>query len=163
MNGFNNTWRFSRLIGRYRPDAKAVLSGAPDYPEIRGTVSLHQTKSGVLVVAEVFGLPRGDEDCNRQIFAFHIHEGNSCTGNDEDSFADAGQHYNPGSCEHPHHAGDLPPLFGNDGYAWSAVLTDRFTIEEVMGHTVILHRGVDDFTSQPAGNAGEKIACGVIK
>ena len=54
-------------------------------------------------------------------------------------------------------------MFGNDGYAWGAVVTDRFKIDQVIGRTVIIHAGPDDFTSQPSGNAGAKIACGVIR
>lgn len=83
-------------------------------------------------------------------------------GNAEEPFAEVGKHYNPGSCPRPAHAGDLPPLFNNKGYAIQMLLTDRFTVEEIIGRTVILHSGPDDFTSQPVGNAGVKIACGVI-
>lgn len=64
---------------------------------------------------------------------------------------------------HPSHAGDLPPLLGNNGYAWSAFLTKRFTIEEILGKSVVIHAMRDDFTSQPSGNSGEKIGCGVIQ
>lgn len=163
LMNFANTWRFSRLMEKYRSVAKAVLKGAPDYPEINGTVCFHQTKQGVLVVTEVFGLPHNNIDCNSGIFALHIHDGKSCTGNEQDPFADVKTHYNPNNCPHPFHAGDLPPVFGNDGYAWNAVLTNRFNINEIKGLTVILHLNPDDFTSQPSGNAGEKIACGVIQ
>ena len=85
-----------------------------------------------------------------------------CRGNDEDAFASVAGHYNPEKCEHPYHAGDMPPLFANHGHAFSIFLTDNFYVEEVVGRTVILHSGADDFTSQPAGNAGKKIACGRI-
>ena len=64
--------------------------------------------------------------------------------------------------EHPKHAGDLPPLLANDGVAWSAVYTDRFYPEEVIGRTVVIHGMGDDFHSQPSGNSGVKIACGEI-
>ncbi|PKM63481.1 MAG: superoxide dismutase family protein [Firmicutes bacterium HGW-Firmicutes-21] len=151
------------MMEKSRPAAKAVVKGAPDYPEISGTVNFYPTNQGVLVVAEVYGLPHSRGPCEGGVFAFHIHEGRSCTGNEEDAFADAAGHYNPQDCEHPHHAGDLPPLFDNDGYAWSAVLTDRFTVDEILGRTVIIHRDVDDFTTQPSGAAGAKIACGVIR
>lgn len=162
-SNFANTWRFSRLMERYRPAAKAILKGSPDHPEINGNVCFHQTKHGVIVVAEVFGLPFKKDNCSGEIYAFHIHEGNSCTGNENNPFADAGGHYNPNNCEHPFHAGDLPPLFGNDGYAWSAVLTNRFSIEDIKGRTVVIHRDPDDFTTQPSGKSGARIACGKIK
>ena len=72
-------------------------------------------------------------------------------------------HYDPDGCEHPCHAGDLPPLFGNDGYALSLFLTNRFSVEEVTGRVVIIHSHPDDLTTGPSGNSGEKIACGVIR
>ena len=92
----------------------------------------------------------------------HIHEGESCSGNENDPFADAGAHYNPGDCPHPQHAGDLPPLFASGGSAWNAVLLNRFGIDEVIGKTIIIHQKYDDFESQPSGDSGLKIACGVI-
>ena len=48
------------------------------------------------------------------------------------------------------------------GFAWMAVLTDRFRVPDILGRTVIVHSQPDDFTTQPSGNAGAKIACGVI-
>lgn len=150
---------FTALL-QQSPTACAKISGGDDYPSINGDVRFYQTPSGTLIAAQVFGLPNIGEPCRSQIFAFHIHEGTSCSGI---AFADTLGHYNPKGCEHPYHAGDLPPLFSNNGYAFSAFLTDRFSVAEVVGKTVVIHRGVDDFTSQPAGNAGEKIACGRIE
>lgn len=145
-----------------RPQAWASLKGSESYPTIRGTVRFFQTPIGVLVSTELTGLPDPAELCNSPIFAFHIHSGSACTGNTDDPFADAGSHYNPDDCPHPYHAGDLPPLFGAQGEAFSAFLTDRITVREILGKTVILHAGLDDFSTQPSGNAGEKIACGRI-
>lgn len=68
-----------------------------------------------------------------------------------------------GSCEYSYHAGDMPLLFGNHGYAFSIFLTDRFCVEELLGRTVIVNLHTDDFRSQPAGNSGMKIVCGVIE
>lgn len=145
------------------PSAAAEVAGSPDYPDIHGRVSFRQTPFGVLVSAEISGLPSSDPPCGRRVFAFHIHEGTSCTGNASDPFSDALTHYNPNRCEHPRHAGDLPPLLENDGYAFSVFLTDRFSVDEVIGRTVIIHAEPDDFTTQPSGNAGKKIVCGVIE
>lgn len=139
--------------------ALAQIHGGPDYPGIRGTVTFRQMNGGVLVTAQIYNLPHENSE---QIFAFHIHEGTSCSGNTTDVFADAGGHYNPNGKKHPHHAGDLPPLFGNNGYAYMSVFTDRFTVREVIGRVIIIHEKADDFTTQPAGNAGKKIACGKI-
>lgn len=148
---------------RGRPQALARIAGSKSYPDISGTVRFYQTGGGVMVRADVNGLPRSELPCRGQIFGFHIHQGTSCTGSMDDPFADAMSHYNPSGCEHPHHAGDLPPLFGNDGSAFSLFLTNRFSINEVIGKTVIIHDHPDDFTTQPSGNSGTKIACGVIR
>ncbi len=149
-------------ILRGLPDAVATVRGGAEYPDISGSVKFYQTARGVLTLAEIFNLPITTEKCANNIFAFHIHSGASCTGNAEDEFADAGTHYNPTDCPHPYHAGDMPPLFSADGTAFLAFLSDRFTADEIVGKTVIIHDKPDDFTTQPSGNAGKKIACGEI-
>lgn len=139
--------------------AAAMLKGSAVYPELKGTVRFFETNGGVLVIADVEGLPMQAE-CGG-VFGFHIHEGMGCGGDD---FAETMGHYNPANCAHPYHAGDLPPLFHTkQGNAWMAVLTDRFTLQEIIGRTVVIHQNPDDFMSQPAGNSGRKIACGVIR
>ncbi len=115
------------------------------------------------MVVEVMGLPTTQDACKKGIHALHIHSGESCTGNVKDAFANAGMHYNPTECKHPFHAGDLPPLFENEGYAMMVFFTNRFRVNEVIGKTIIVHENIDDFTSQPSGNAGAKIACGEIR
>ena len=150
-------------ILRGRPQAVASITGSENYPSISGIVHFYQTKDGVVILAEISELPKSENPCQSRIFGFHIHKGTDCDGNMDDPFADAMSHYNPNNCEHPHHAGDLPPLFGNNGLALCAFLTDRFSINEVIGRTVIIHDHPDDFTTQPSGNSGTKIACGVIR
>lgn len=147
---------------RRKANAEAHVSGSGKYPALKGIVRFYQTCGGVLVRAEITGLPVG-KACKDRIFAFHIHEGTQCAGNDKDPFADAKGHYNPQNCPHPYHAGDMPPLFGVNGSALSVFLTGRFTVREILGKAVIIHAMPDDFTTQPSGNAGEKIACGIIK
>lgn len=151
---------FSGLLGR-RERAIARVSGSSDYPEIKGSVRFYDTPVGVLVVTDISGLPMG-EKCRDRIFGFHIHSGHSCTRNESDPFANALTHYNPDGCEHPYHAGDMPSLFGADGNAFCAFLSNRFTIDEIIGKTVVIHDAPDDFTTQPSGNSGNKIACGEI-
>ncbi|MGN1202106.1 MAG: superoxide dismutase family protein [Eubacterium sp.] len=163
-----NNMNFSNLKGfaailRQMPNATAIIRGSSAFPDIKGCVKFYQVRCGVIVAAEIFGLPDSNEICKSPVYAFHIHRGGRCTGSSEDPFADAMTHYNPDNCPHPYHAGDMPPLFSNNGYAFQAFLTDRFTVDEVVGKTVIIHSGVDDFTTQPSGNAGTKIACGVIE
>ena len=144
------------------PDAVAVIRGRAENKGIHGTIKFYQATSGVLTVADIHGLPTKSNVCKTPIFAFHIHSGSDCSGNANDPFANAGSHYNPNDCPHPYHAGDMPPLFGARGRAFLAFLTDRFNVNEILGKTVIIHDGLDDFTTQPSGNAGNKIACGVI-
>lgn len=108
-------------------------------------------------------MPQSKTDCKGNFFGFHIHNGTSCTGNINDEFADAGTHYNPTNCSHPYHAGDLPPLLENNGKAYMTVLINKFKIKDIIGKVVIIHDSPDDFTTQPSGNSGKKIACGKIE
>ena len=162
MNQRNPYPNYAFLL-RQRPQAWARVRGSGQYPDLQGMVRFYQTPRGVLVSAEILGLPQPEGTCAAPVFAFHIHEGERCTGSREDPFADVRMHYNPYNCPHPYHAGDLPPLFGANGYAFSVFLTNRFTVEEIVGRTVIIHGSPDDFTTQPSGNAGTKIACGEIR
>ena len=152
----------SYLIKR-RPDATARIHGSEDYPDINGAVTFYQAPFGVFVISSIKGLPSDQGEYGESILGFHIHEGKTCTGSGINAFADVGNHYNPDEFPHPYHAGDLPPLFAGNGYAWSAFLTRRFDINEIIDKTIIIHNGSDDFTSQPSGNSGDKIACGMIK
>ena len=110
-----------------------------------------------MVVVNISGLPLGNES---GFFALHIHQGGDCGGED---FAHTKGHYNPAQAPHPQHAGDLPPLLLCQGGAFLAVRTGRFSVGDIIGRTVVIHSGPDDFNSQPAGNAVTKIACGVIR
>ena len=140
------------MQGKYgKPDAVASLTGSLDAPRLSGVVRFYQRKNCVLVEAEVMGLPRNSQT---GFFGFHIHEGRSCTGMD---YQDTGGHYNPAGVPHPNHAGDLPPLMMCNGGAYLAVKTDRFSLREILGRTVVIHGSDDDFHSQPSGNAGRKI------
>ena len=144
-------------------DATAFIKGSEKYPSVNGVVRFYTTTGAVLVKAEISGLPREKGGCDRPVFAFHIHEGYRCEGDEKDGFSQAKGHFNPENCPHPYHAGDMPPLFGVNGKACLSFLTDRFTVREIIGKTVIIHLFPDDFKTQPSGNAGEKIACGVVK
>ena len=164
MNPQEESYSFMNLFSvlNSSPQGIAHVMGNEKYPGIRGLFAFYQTRRGVLVVAQVHGLPIASDSCEGKIFALHIHGGESCTGNEKDPFANSMVHYNPNNCLHPYHAGDLPPLFENDGYAFMMFLTDRFIVDEIIGKTILIHEKPDDFVSQPAGNSGEKIACGQI-
>jgi Cu-Zn family superoxide dismutase len=153
-----NYKNLSDVITRSSPAAYAQMIGSNNYPKIRGAVKFYQTPMGVIVMAEINNLPPTQSN----IFAFHIHYGENCDGS-ENQYPNVGEHFNPASVPHPLHAGDLPPLFSNNGTAWMAVLTNRFDVKEIIGKPVIIHHNPDDFTTQPSGNSGVKIACGTIK
>ena len=139
-----------------RPYAAAQIRGGMEAPQLSGCVQFYQENGCVLIVAKISGLPKESET---GFFGFHIHEGNACSGTD---FSSTGSHYNSSDQVHPKHAGDLPPLLECQGNAYLSVRTDRFSVSEIIGRTVVIHSDPDDFHSQPAGNAGTKIACGVI-
>ena len=139
------------------PDAVAEIRGGMEAPQLFGCVQFYQENGCVLIVARICGLPRGSAT---GFYGFHIHQGESCSGTD---FSGTGSHYNPTGQVHPKHAGDLPPLLSCRGNAYLSVKTDRFTVNEIIGRTVVIHSDPDDFNSQPAGNAGKKIACGLIR
>lgn len=147
------------------PYATAHLLGNHLAPKLDGIVEFFPWLDGTLVEVQVANLPQTKEITNDAQpigpFAFHIHEGNSC-GNDDSKFQSAMSHYNPANKQHAFHAGDLPSLLSNDGYAYMSVYTNRFKPEDVVNRTVIIHLHPDDYRTQPAGNAGDRIACGVI-
>ncbi len=145
-----------------RNEAIAKVYGGRSHPLIYGKVFFRQTVSGVMITAQIYNLPRQNSN-DFGVFGFHIHEGGSCSGTSEDEFANAKAHFNPQGEQHPYHAGDLPPLFANEGYAFMQVLTDRFTVCDIIGKTIIIHSMPDDFETQPSGNSGDKIACGKIE
>lgn len=149
--------RINRNILLNYPASAAIVSGAPEYPALRGTVNFFEAPGGCVVLTELFGLPS-----DKGVYAMHIHSGAVCSGNSEDPFAKTGSHLDLTMEEHPYHTGDLPSVFSNGSYSWSAVYTNRFTPKVVEGHTVVIHSMPDDYRTQPSGNAGQKIACGEI-
>ena len=136
--------------------AVACIRGGAKAPGLSGEVRFYQERGCVLVVANITGLP---QESGPDFFGFHIHEGGDCSG---EGFSDTGGHYNPANVPHPNHAGDFPPLMLCNEGAYLAVRTDRFCVRDIIGRTVVIHSGPDDFHSQPAGSAGTKIACGII-
>lgn len=150
---------FSDILACGKPEATAFVNGNEKNPQLNGTVKFFATPySGVLIKAQIFGLPDGSAPDSTGFFAMHIHENGDCTP----PFDQTGSHYNPTDASHPNHAGDLLPLMANRGYAFLAFYDTRFSIPEIIGKSVVIHRMADDFTTQPAGGAGEKIGCGVI-
>jgi Cu-Zn family superoxide dismutase len=131
-----------------------------------GAVELTQMPAGVLLKVAVKGLPGGEH-------AFHIHAVGKC----EPPFDSAGPHFNPEGHKHglmagPGHAGDMPNLHvPASGELTIEVLNSKVTLEkgkpnslfDTDGSALVIHAGVDDYKSDPAGNAGGRIACGVVQ
>lgn len=146
-----------------RPDATAEL-GPASGSQVKGSVSFLNTADGVRIEATVSGLTPGEH-------GFHIHEAGDCSAPDATS---AKGHYNPAGKMHgkaglgEHHAGDMPNLVADaSGNArWSATLSGIRVGEgagDIRGRGLVIHADPDDYASQPAGNSGKRIACGVIK
>jgi len=130
----------------------------------RGTVKFTQSGDKVRVSGEISGLKPGAEH------GFHVHEKGDCSSGDGMS---AGGHFNPvgkghGPQSSEHHAGDLPNLKADaNGNAKADFEIGGISVgsgaTDVVGKGLIVHRDPDDYKSQPAGNAGPRLACAVIK
>ena len=144
--------------------AKAELKDAK--AQDVGVASFTQTTAGVLIRLSVRSMPGGEH-------AFHIHAVGKCEPPD---FASAGGHFNPTNTHHgimsgPGHAGDMPNLhIPADGSLDIEVLNTAVTLDKDRpnsvfhpgGTAIVIHAGKDDYTSDPAGNAGGRIVCGVV-
>lgn len=145
--------------------ATATLQGAPG-DGISGTVTFHATDDGVHLVAEVQGVDGAGKH------GFHVHENGQCDHEGEAHFTSAGGHFNPTGAEHacpptePRHAGDLGNIeVGANGSARMEMSTNLLSLSgpnSVVGKAIILHANEDDCKTQPTGNAGDRLACGVV-
>ena len=133
-----------------------------DGNQVHGTVTFTQADQGVKIVAHIEGLTPGKH-------GFHIHEYGDCSASDA---ASAGGHFNPGSKPHGgptnpnRHAGDIGNITADSaGVAHLEWVDDSMTLTgtgSIIGHGVIVHAKEDDLMTQPTGNAGGRVACGVI-
>ena len=145
--------------------AKAALKTADG--KDAGSATLTQTPAGVLVALSVKGIPAGEH-------AFHVHAVGKC----EPPFTSAGGHFNPGNKKHGlmaaegHHAGDMPNLhIPASGELGLEVLNAGVTLEKGKpnslfgpnGTALVIHAGKDDYRTDPTGDAGGRIVCGVVE
>lgn len=147
--------------------AYALLNGGPLAPNLKGNVYFMDIQGGVQVCVWVTGLPEYKPGENSSLpigpHGFHLHENGTCEiGDPNDPFTAAGGHWNPNSQPHGNHAGDFPTLFSNNGVAMMCFFTNKFKVQDAIGKAVIIHQSPDDNKSQPSGNAGKRLACGVI-
>lgn len=146
------------------PTASAKLTDATG--KVVGEARLTESKTGVELTIEATGLTPGKH-------GFHIHQTGACTPPD---FKSAAGHYNPTGKKHgaqnpegPHH-GDLPNLEASaDGKAKGTFTLKGVTLKEGEnelfdkdGAAIVIHAKPDDMKSDPAGNAGDRVACGVL-
>jgi Cu-Zn family superoxide dismutase len=131
-----------------------------------GDVDLMQTPAGVLIKLQIKGLLPGEH-------AFHVHAVGKC----EAPFESAGPHFNPGNHKHgimsgEGHAGDMPNLYvPQSGELSVEVVNAAVSLEKGKpnslfdndGSSLVIHAKADDYKTDPAGNAGDRIACGVIQ
>lgn len=131
---------------------------------VTGTATFTEVSGGVKVAVHVENAPPGTH-------GLHIHEKGDCSDPEAKS---AGGHFNPGNMQHAgphdaqHHAGDLGNIeVKADGTGDLEITTDMLTVKpgpnSVVGRAVVFHEKADDFKTQPTGNAGGRLGCGVIK
>jgi len=126
---------------------------------VSGNVSFTDLGGAVRIDAKFAGLTPGEH-------GFHIHEAGDCSAADASS---AKGHYNPAGKRHGHHdsdnrhGGDMPNLAADaQGAASLSVELKGLTLSEIIGRSVVVHADPDDYMSQPAGNSGKRVGCGVI-
>ena len=142
------------------PVAVAEIHGNSDNPNLTGMALFYPAAmSGIYIQVEVLNLPDQNLPDSSGFFGMHIHEFGDCT----DNFDKTGMHYNPQKRPHPNHLGDLPLLLSYEGYAWMTFYDGRLSLSDIIDKSLIIHSQHDDFTSQPAGDSGTKIGCGVIR
>jgi len=139
------------------------MAGTAKWKSVAGTVEFKEVDDGVEITANLEGLKKGSH-------GFHIHEKGDCSAPDAKS---AGGHFNPSGHKHgapeasEHHEGDLGNITaGKDGKATTTLTVKGITLKDgdtsIVGKGFIIHDKADDLKTQPTGNAGDRVACGVI-
>ena len=146
--------------GAYAADSAAAKFTGADGTD-HGTLTLTSTPNGVLITGELTGVPAGAH-------GFHFHTTGAC----EPPFESAGGHFNPDDHQHGmknpqgKHSGDLPNvLVPASGAATVEHFAVGLTLENLSGEdgtSLVVHADADDYSADPAGNAGDRIACGVV-
>ena len=161
--------RPQRAPGDTIPTAAPNTTARADVRDVNGnsvgTLTLTQTPRGVLITGDLSSLPPG-------LHAIHVHDVGRC----EPPFTSAGGHFNPGQRAHGfrnangNHFGDLPNFsVGANGTGHVEYISRDITLAQGMvgvlhpgGTSLVVHAGPDDYQSDPAGNSGNRIACGVV-
>jgi Cu-Zn family superoxide dismutase len=157
----------SHALAQAESDASASATMEGTDGADHGSVTFTETNSGVLIKAELTGLPPGPH-------GFHLHAVGVC----EPPFESAGDHYNPTNVAHGFlaeggpHVGDLPNIHIPDSGAVTVEVLNAFvalredsgnTLFDEDGTALLIHAAADDYQGQPGGHAGDRIACGVVE
>ncbi|WP_198314479.1 superoxide dismutase family protein [Chitinibacter sp. GC72] len=153
----------SKGMMQHGPKYGAHFKSAQDQ-QVMGMLMVHEMNGHLMLKGKISGLkPNGEH-------GFHIHETGDCSKMD---FSSAGGHFNPGKVKHgqqdsEHHLGDLANLKADaNGRVMVEMMLMDFSLNpkadhSIIGRAVVIHANPDDYMSQPAGNSGPRIACGVI-
>ena len=155
------------LVSAAHHEGPATADIIDSQGQTRGKAILTQHQDGIHVDVKAVGLPAG-------VHAVHIHTAGTCTGPD---FTSAGGHWNPGKKQHGHdnpagaHMGDMPNMtVGADGMGELKTIVKSATLKggskplfDADGAAVVIHAAADDYKTDPTGNAGARLGCGVIK
>lgn len=165
LNGFGCSHFKNEEHSAEKRERKAIAKLiAPEGSALKGNIHFREIDGKLHIESNVDGIKMGPH-------GFHIHEVGDCTAKD---FSSAKGHFNPEQTSHgshhgaPRHAGDLGNLVAdNQDMVRSKVTIEGITLGEgpqsIVGRSVIIHEKEDDLKSQPAGNAGARIACGVVE
>ena len=149
-----------RTASAAEPSPRAIVKLNPtEANTATGMLTLDTNQTGVLLRGRITGLTPGAH-------GIHVHQFGDCTAPDGES---AGPHFNPNETAHgapaspPHHAGDLGNLQADtQGVAQYSQEIPEVAVTDLIGRAVIVHEHQDDYQTQPTGNSGKRVACGVI-
>lgn len=152
----------SRKGGETQAAKAMAIMNPTEGSKVKGVVSFAKEGGGVRIIADIQGLAPGPH-------GFHIHEFGDCSSPDA---ASAGGHFNPGDMPHgapgadKRHAGDLGNIEADkNGHARLEVTDNKISFSgpnSIIGRSIVVHAQADDYKSQPTGNSGARVACGVI-
>lgn len=157
-----NTQNITEIVAKPKVNRAICLLYPTTGNNVTGTVEFTREGNGIRVVANVNGLSPGKH-------GFHIHQYGDCSSSDAES---AGGHFNPRDTQHGapmdsiRHVGDFGNIEADStGQAMISFVDTLISfdgINSIIGHAMIIHANEDDLTTQPTGNAGARLACGVI-
>lgn len=155
MPGMSNTTSHKAMMSA---DANALMRPASG-SNVSGHVWVKNNGRGATLMVDIAGAPANG------VHGFHIHEKGDCSAPDATS---AGGHFNPAGQKHgspnqvDSHAGDLPNLQADANGRIQQQVMSTLTADQMLGRALVIHAKADDYRSQPAGDSGSRVSCGVV-